>query len=419
MKILHINNYDTLGGASKACFAINNALRAQGIDSEILTQSKLSKSEFVNEFSNTLFKKTTRFFRIGLDLAAIKLFTHPEMGRFSFPYLGVDISKHPKVIEADILHFHWINGGFFSLDTFQKLKNQNKKIVWTFHDMWAFTGGCHYTGGCNKFKTECKFCPYLKKSSEIDLSNKIFNQKKALFNNFDIRIVTCSNWLANETKTSALLKDKTITAIPNPIDINTFSPFDKIEVRKQLNLNQNKKYILFGTMTLADKRKGLFYLLESLRRLGNILDFPKDDIEVLIFGSSKNTDELNLPFKTTSFGRIADTKLLAKIYSAADVFIAPSLEDNLPNTVMESLSCGTPVAAFDIGGMSDMIIHKQNGYLAKPESVESLTEGIVWILSDEQRLLELNNKARNKVITSFTNDIVANMYINVYKDILR
>ncbi len=419
MKILHINNYDTLGGASKACFAINNALRAQGIDSEILTQSKISKLEFVNEFSNTPFQKITRFFRIGLDLTAIKLFTHPEMGRFSFPYLGVDISKHPKVIEADILHFHWINGGFFSLDTLQKLKNQNKKIVWTFHDMWAFTGGCHYTGGCNKFTTECKFCPYLKKSSEIDLSNKIFNQKKSLFENFDINIVTCSNWLANETQKSQLLKDKKTTAIPNPIDINTFFPFDKTEVRKQLNLAPNKKYILFGTMTLADKRKGLYYLLESLNRLWNTSSSGNDNIEVLIFGSSKNTDELKIPFKTTSFGRISDTKLLAKIYSAADVFIAPSLEDNLPNTVMESLSCGTPVAAFDIGGMSDMIVDRENGYLAKPESVESLTEAIIWILSDRERLLALNNKARNKVITSFTNEIVATKYINLYKSILK
>ncbi len=418
MNILHINNYDTLGGASKACMAISSAIRNEGLNSELLVQTKLGGSEFVHEFSDSIIKRTTRLARMGCDMAAIKFCTNPDMGRFSFPYFGVDISGHPKVVAADILHFHWINGGYFSIKTLQKLKELKKPIVWTFHDMWGFTGGCHYTGACSNFLTECRNCPALKKNGICDHSTKIFNLKKELYKDFNLRIVTCSNWLANETKRSVLLKDKTVSAIPNPIDINIFNSFDKIESRRFLNLNPDKKYILFGTMTLSDKRKGLLYLIRSLKKLGNFLANQKDNIEILVFGSSNNTEFVDIPFKTTSLGRISDTNYLAKVYSAADIFIAPSLEDNLPNTVMESLSCGTPVAAFNIGGMSDMIEDKINGYLAIPESIDDLTDGILWLLNDKERLLELSKNARKKVVSSFTNKIVAKQYINVYKTLL-
>ncbi|MFH0734049.1 MAG: glycosyltransferase family 4 protein [bacterium] len=418
MNILHINNYDTIGGATKSCMSIHNALKEEGYNSELLTQTKLSKAKEIYEFSDTTTKKISRFVRMGFDMAAIKLLTIADRGRFSFPYLGADISKHHKVLEADIINLHWVNGGFFSISTLQKLKELNKPIVWTFHDMWAFTGGCHYTGGCLNYITECTNCPCLKKTGIHDYSNKIFLNKIKLFKDFNIHIIACSNWLANETKRSALLNNKAINMIPQPIDINTYNSFDKIESRRLLNLDPNKKYILFGTMTLSDKRKGLLHLIRSLKKLGNFYANQKDNIEVLVFGSANKNELIDIPFKTTSLGRISDTNFLAKIYSAADVFIAPSLEDNLPNTVMESLSCGTPVAAFNIGGMCDMIDHKSNGYLAAPESIDDLTDGILWILNDKDRLVELSKNARKKIVANFTNKIVARQYVNLYNNIL-
>lgn len=418
MKILHINNYDILGGASLACLSINKALHSIGVTSEILTQSKLSNLDFVFEYEPNSLAKLCTNARILLDAAAIRFLTDRSKGRFSFPYIGVDISSHKKVKEADIIHLHWVNGGFFSLNTFKKLKELNKPIVWTFHDMWGFTGGCHYTGKCNNYLSECNNCPALKTGYINKFANKIYLGKKQIFNDFDFFIVTCSNWLANETKSSSLLKNKNTVVIPNPIDVETFKDFDKKESRKILGLSENKKYILFGTMTISDKRKGYHFLLRALKKFANFIVKEKDDYEILIFGSEKNVTLNEIPFKINSFGRLSDPQKLARLYNAADIFIAPSLEDNLPNTVMEALSSGTPVAAFNIGGMPDMIDHKQNGYLALPESIDDLADGIIWLFNQNNRLIELGKNARQKVLSNFTYDIVAKKYLNLYKSIL-
>jgi len=419
MKVLHINNYDILGGASLACLSINKALHSVGISSEILTQTKLSDIEFVNEYDDSFIGKLFTNYRMGVDLFAIKTLTDTSKGRFSFPYIGVDISKHPKVKDADILHLHWINGGFFSIKTFEGLKKLKKPLIWTFHDMWGFTGGCHYTGNCTNYFSECNKCPALRGGIINKIAHKIYNDKQKLFYDFDFSIATCSNWLAEETQKSPLFRNKKVQAIPNPIDINTFDFFDKTESRKLLNLSLDKKYILFGTMTIADKRKGFKYLLRSLKKFANFLAKEKENYEILIFGSEKNVQFDELPFKVNSFGRLKDLQKLARIYNAADIFIAPSLEDNLPNTVMEALSCGTPVIAFNVGGLSDMVEHKTNGYLAHPESVDDLTDGIIWLLKDTDRLLQLSKNARDKVLNNFTYEIVAKKYIDFYKTVLK
>jgi len=418
MKILHVSTYDILGGASKSCYSVFNALRKAGVNSKMLVQTKLSNDNDIYQYETDTLGIVKRFVRKGIDEVLIKIFVDGSRGRFSFPYIGGDITKHFSVLNADIINFHWINGGFFSLSTFEKLKKFNKPIVWTFHDMWGFTGGCHYTGGCEKFTSECKYCPNLKKGKQRDFSYKLFNSKKELFENFNINIVTSSSWLAKETKKSILLGDKNIVTIPTTVNTEIFDFNKKEESRKILGLESDKTYILFGTMTLSDKRKGLHYLIRSLKKMKN---FPQNsrDIELVVFGAEKNTTLGELPFKVNSMGRISDLNTLARLYNAADVFIAPSLEDNLPNTVMESLSCGTPVVAFNIGGMPDMVDHKNNGYLAKTESVDDLTEGILWVLSDKDRLQTLRSNSRQKAVDSFTDEVVAKKYIDFYKTIIK
>ena len=418
MKVLHISTYDILGGASKSCYSVFNALRKNGIESKMLVQTKLSNDDDIVQFETSKIGELKRFFRKGIDEVLIKLFVEGSRGRFSFPYIGADISKHINIIDADIINFHWINGGFFSLDTLIGLKKLNKPIVWTFHDMWAFTGGCHYTGGCEKFTAECKYCPNLKKGASKDFSNSFFQSKKELFEDFDLNIVTSSEWLAKETKKSILLGKKNIVTIPTTVNTEVFEFYQKEESRKILGLENNKTYILFGTMTLADKRKGLHYLIRSLKKLKNFPVNPSD-VELVVFGAEKNTSLNDLPFKVNSVGRVSDLNKLARLYNASDVFIAPSLEDNLPNTVMESLSCGTPVVAFEIGGMPDMIDHKMTGYLAKSESVDDLTEGILWVLNDKNRLNDLRVNSRKKAIENFTDDVVAQKYIDFYKTLLK
>ncbi len=419
MNVIHVCNSDIKGGAAQAAFRINNALVNSVVNSEMLVQQKISKSEFSKSIVNSGTEKYLTYSRIAADLFQMKLFTKEEKGRFSFWNLGTDISKNKLIQNADVIHLHWINEGFLSSKSFYEISKLNKPVVWTLHDMWAFTGGCHYSSGCENFKTNCGNCPYLKFQNENDFSRKIWNKKNEIYPHLNLTIVTCSNWLAEIAKSSSLLRNHKITAIPNPINQNSFHPIEKISARKESNLPFDKKLILFGTMNLKDERKGFSYLKKSLEILKDKLKLNSSGYEIVIFGRAPEDLIKELPFKVNFLGRLSETSKINLCYNAADVFVAPSLEDNLPNTVMESLACGTPVVAFNIGGMPDMIDHKSNGYLANNISADELAEGIFWILEDENRLAKFRENSREKVLTNFTPEIVGNQYKELYEEVLK
>lgn len=419
MKVVHLNANDTRGGASIACLSISKALNNDGVKSTVLVQKKYFANSESTQVSHIFLSRILYSIRFMLDYVSILILTIKKRGRFSFPYFGIDLSKHKLVKDADIIHLHWINGGFISLKTLDMLSKLNKPIVWTFHDMWPFTGGCHYSGDCTNYINTCKNCPCLKSPGDSDLSNKIFNDKKRLYANFKFHAVTCSNWLALEVERSSLLKDNPVIAIPNPIDVDVFKPYTKLSSRRKYNLPLEKTLILFGTMTLGEERKGFKYLREALRLLyENHYEF-RNTVELIIFGASTKKELEKIPFKTNSLGRITNREMLAICYSSADFFVAPSTQDNLPNTVMESLSCGTPVAAFNIGGMPDMIDHKENGFLAQNVNVHSLSEAMKWLIENTEKKGEtLRKNAREKVLQNFTSLQIANEYKQLYQKLL-
>ena len=414
MKIIHLCVTDTLGGAARAAYSLNKVLNNAGINSAMLVQKKFSNDDTVFPFVDSSIEEFNYAKRFIFDYAFITLLTLKERGRFSLPYWGVDITQHTLIKEADILHLHWINQGFFSFKTFQSLAEINKSIVWTFHDMWAFTGGCHYSLDCEKYESDCFNCPALRFPSKNDFSHKTFLKKISLFESFKFNIVTCSNWLAEKVKKSFLLKNYPVTVIPNTLDINIFKPIEKNTARSAFNLAENKFFILFGTMTVNDKRKGFELLKSSLVKLYNNNVSLRDKVEIIVFGSADYKLSSDIPFKTNFLGRIKTDEKIALSYNCADVFVAPSIEDNLPNTVMESLACGTPVAAFNIGGMPDMIEHMINGYLAKPFEIEDLSNGIVWLLQEKGAGKNFQPAARDKVLKNFAPEIVSKKYIQIY-----
>jgi len=418
LKILHLNIDDSKGGASIACQSINSALNSIGVDSSVLVQKKFNVQNKSNEIAGNWISKFFYFIRFTLDFISIYLLTVKQRGRFSFPYWGVDITKHQLVKKADVIHLHWINGGFISIKTFRKLSKLNKPIVWTLHDMWAFTGGCHYAGTCDNYKNQCNNCPSLKFSGMNDFSSRIFKNKIEVYKNLNLSIVTCSNWLARCAGSSRLLNNCNIKVIPNPIDINLFRPLNKNTYRENLNLPVDKFIILFGTMNLKDKRKGFSVLIESLSLLYNEFPEIRPKIEIAVFGTL-SSQNVTLPFKTNFLGKINDINKIVECYNSADVFVAPSIEDNLPNTVMESLACGTPVAAFDIGGMPDMIDHKGNGFLIKGINANELKTAIKWFIDIDESLKKvLSDNARKKVIDNFNPTKIANSYLKLYQEIL-
>ena len=415
MKVVHLNTYNS-GGAGIAGQRLVNALNS--VKPAIATIQTSADATNTTNFSSKFLKlATTTNFVADIAFFALKEANLKYRFAFSPGLFGRDISQSKKVRDADIIHIHWINQGFLSINDLKKLTALGKPIVWTLHDMWAFTGGCHYSGTCDHFKNECGNCYYLNNPNNSDLSHKGWLRKQDFYTTTSkISFVACSNWMAGIAHQSSLLKDFNIEAIPNPVDISLFVPMDKATLRKNRNINPDAHIVLFGAFNILDNRKGISYLIEALNLLKNQIA-PNEKIEIVIFGKNKSFNTDLLPFKVHDFSVITSPIELAEIYNLANVFVMPSLEDNLPNMVMEALSCGTPVVAFNNGGVIDMVIHQENGYLADYLSAEDLANGIVWVLNQKDRSrLQLN--ARKKVENDFSPEIVAKKYIEVYQKLL-
>lgn len=406
MKILIINTAENKGGAAVACNRLHEALLQNGHDSKMLVRQKSSNDSTVFEFTNSPIRKKINLFFFFLELFILKFFKKEGVD-FSLPWFGPALHKHPLVKEADIIHLHWVQNSFLTLNCLNKLQKLGKPIVWTLHDMWAFTGGCHYNIECRKFEISCEHCPQLKNTSILDFSKSTFKSKQKLYSTKNT-IVAPSQWLANEAKSSYLLKNNPIHVIPYNINFDLFKPVNKISAKKSFGIDETKKIILFVSMNVEDHRKGFDYFKQSILELENNIENWCNEYEVLAIG--RNSDIKHFNTKIHYIGRLNDVEKISMAYAAADVFVAPSLQDNLPNTVIESLSCGTPVVAFNIGGMPDMIEHKENGYLASFKNSKSLSEGILHCLSNDMK-----DNCRNKVLNSYSSIIISKKYIDLYK----
>ncbi|MBK2110244.1 glycosyltransferase family 4 protein [Francisella tularensis] len=411
MKILIVNTSDIQGGAARAAYRLHRSLLDANIDSQMLVQSKASDDCTVITEDSRLRRYLNKLRPI-IDGLPVRKYKNKTKTLFSPSWFGFNniVTKINK-INPDIVHLHWINGGMLKIEDIAKIK---APIVWSLHDMWAFTGGCHYDEECQGFLKGCGNCKVLRSSSQNDLSKKVFKRKQKTFNiKKDITIIGLSSWLNECSKNSTLLKTKSHINLPNPIDTDIFKPFDKELSRKLWNLPKDKKLVLFGAMSAtSDPRKGFKQLNQALQKI-----VKTDDIELVVFGSSKPTPAPDFDFKANYLGQLNDDVSLVTLYSAVDVMVVPSLQENLSNTIMESLSCSTPVVAFDIGGNNDMIGHKKNGYLAKPFDSQDLANGIEWVLANDN-YVSLCENARYKVLREFDSKVVAEKYIQLYKETL-
>ena len=423
MKITILSTFDNFGGAAIAASRLNKALNNNGLLSNMLVQDKKGNLPNVESIAQNWFQKKLALLRFALDRYQFAFYEKNKDVRFIFSQakIGVDIHNHPLIQQSDIIHLHWINFGFLSLNSLEKLLITNKPIVWTLHDMWVFTGGCHYSRECINYEKNCGNCvQFLKNPSGNDLSNQVWEHKKEFFSKANVTIVTCSEWLAQKARESSLLKDKTIVSIPNPIDTDVFRPIEKSIARGNFKLSPDKKYILFGAVKISDERKGFAYFAEAISIINEQLIINNIDlvnIEIIIFGQAQASDFEGLPFKVNILGKLSDLETIATAYSAASVFVSPSIEDNLPNTIMESMACGTPVVGFDVGGIPEMINHKKSGYLAKYKSSEDLAKGIYWTLFDANYEALVNN-SRQKVLDNYSEKVVAEKYKKVYQSLI-
>lgn len=410
MKVLIVSTSDISGGAALASFRLMKALQTNGEKAKMLVVNKLSDDISVCQYSPHWWARWKFLLERLRVFVALRL-KKGNLFALDCASFGVDITKTKEFREADIVHLNWVNQGFLSLKGVRKMVLSGKPVVWTMHDAWLSTGVCHVALSCPNYKTECKGCPYLGGiTGKSDLSTKVFNRKKRLFEGSPIEVVTCSDWLRREAMSSRIFTKRRITAIPNVLDSHVFRPLpDKEALRRELGLPLDKRLVLFVAQTADNPMKGMDYLYKALQLLEN----ERDDIALVVIGSWKAEGRPTLRSLSINLGYIVDPCKMAKIYNAADVFVLPSLSENLPNTIMEAMGCALPVVAFQVGGIPEMISHRQTGYLAQYRSAEDLKEGIVYCL-DESRREALSRAALHRALTLYSPQSVAMKYVEVY-----
>jgi glycosyltransferase involved in cell wall biosynthesis len=419
MKILLINKSDRTGGAAVACMRLFRAHQKNKLTVNVLVQEKLLDEPAVISTTTGWISRKINFLRFAWErlLLLYNIGKRENLFAFSPANTGENIAKVTAVQQADILHLHWFNQGFLSLKSLRQLIKLKKPIIWTLHDMWAFTGGCHYSGNCSFYKKKCGFCHFLKNADEFDLSSRVFQKKRKLLENADMTIVTCSKWLADKAKESSLLTKFEIVNIPNPIDTEIFAPKNKLEARKALNLPADKKLILFGAANVLDKRKGIGYLVDAVELLIEKNPEHANKTELVLFGKSNQDISGLFELKINQLNHISSTIDLVNVYNACDLFVLPSLEDNLPNTVMEAMACGVPVVAFHTGGLPEMVEHQKTGYLAEFKNETDFANGINWVLVHANSEFLAEN-CRNKTLTEYSESVVSAKYQEVYRKAL-
>jgi glycosyltransferase involved in cell wall biosynthesis len=404
MKIIHVvaNDY---GGAGRAAKRIVDSLNLIEEDAQLYAEDvTTNNTALINR--TPLTQKKYLFLR---KLNHLLLLVFRPKTMFSIDLFGANILRNKDMKEADILHLHWVNAGVIPFRILKKIGQSNIPVVWTFHDMNPFTGGCHYDQECNKYQTLCTNCP-LSGQSDFRLPLLVQKRKANLISNMNIVGVGCSTWITNSAKSSTIFSKKKIIKIGNTLNFKKYKPQNKEEVRSILGINTKKKIVLFGAIASdKDKRKGLKYLVQAINSL------PVDEYAVAIFGNSVENIGFEKDFEIYKFGNITNEDKLIKVYNSADVFVAPSIQENLSNAVMEALACGTPVVAFDIGGMSDMIIHNQNGYLASPFSGTDLAKGIKSCANNQ----DFRKHARKIVMKKFNQKKIATEYRDLYREMLQ
>ena len=327
-----------------------------------------------------------------------------DSGAFSLSFLGSNISKHELILKADVIYVHWILGGFLSVANLKQLAALGKPMVMIMHDMWSITGGCSYSFDCDKFLSHCNNCPMFPVEKEHDISFRQYKEKKAFYSNFNnLFFISPSHWLADLARRAEITKNKPIVRIPNPIDTTLFKPFDKKIAKKILGLEDYDYVICFGANKVHSPYKGWSYLKDAVHKLKDKIS--NKSIGVLIFGSVATQGiRDSIPFPVKFMGYVRGDYTTNLIYNASDVFLAPSLADNLPTTIIESLCCGTPVVGFRTGGIPEMIDHLKNGYVANYKDADDFSDGIVHCL---------NHQVVGSLLPEFHSDVIMNQHLEL------
>ena len=410
MKILHLSTYDTIGGAARAATRLHVGLGELGVASSMLVRRKRTQLDTVH-VAPPLHRWRWRIWRFIEERCIARNRTGLSNTFFTLGQPAFDLSRHPLVVESDVLHLHWV-GHFQSPATLAALAMLGKPMVWTLHDMRPFTGGCHFSAGCDEYTAVCEKCPQLQHDPNTLTRRNLSAQCEALSG---ITIVAPSRWLADCARHSAAFRDCRVEVIPLGISSREFFPMPQAEARVKLGLELERTYVLFGADGGGELRKGAAELLSAFQRLLAIHPTP-EKLTLLCFGTM-NEQLAALGEKTHALGYLKTAEQLRLAYSAADVFALPSLEDNLPNTMLESLACGTPVAGFDVGGIPDLVLPGVTGALARPGDPQSLASALWEIIRNPVHARTLGQNGADRIASHYTARAEADAYRALYPNV--
>jgi glycosyltransferase involved in cell wall biosynthesis len=401
MKILHISSAHESTGAGKAVLLTHNSLLNKGYNSRILfLKSSIDVENIIQYGRGNLFYLIFRKLITKLDVLPNLFYLNRKNEIFSAGLFGINLNHNSFFLWADVIHVHWINHGFLTINYLNSIK---KPIIWTLRDMWAFTGGCHYSISCNNYKTFCNKCPVLNSNNIFDLSTYLFKNKYNSFQVSKINIVAISDWLKSKALQSKILNNKEIDIIYSGIDTSKFKLLDKSKIRHKLNLTNNDKVILIGANNLNDKYKGLNFIISLLNKINH-------NVIILTFGKS-SINKNDIPQKIYNFNYIEDVTILNELYSCSDIFLSPSIQEAFGKTFVEAQACGLACLCFDDTGPAEIIEHQKTGYVAKYLDLLDLQRGLEFLLTNNLD----QDYIRHRTIELFDINISVDKYIKLYK----
>jgi glycosyltransferase involved in cell wall biosynthesis len=416
MKVLHIASFDVVGGAAIAAYRLHKGLQLIGTSSQMLVANKRTDDETVVPVSP---KRCSFSIRLRRRLKAHYLAREIDLYRSTrdmrFALFSDDRTANPSALVnvlpyADIYNLHWV-ADFVDYRKFFRAINPEQRVVWTLHDMNPFTGGCHYTFECNNFVKMCGTCPALGSKQADDLSSRSFRRKRDALAGLipdRVAIITPSRWMACEAARSALFGRFDIHIVPYGVNTNNFAPRDRQSARNALGIPSDLKIVMFVADRL-DYRKGTDLLPAAVRELDHYTG-------LLSIGPSFRSQKIDIPYFNA--GIISDERLLSFVYSAADLLICPTRQDNLPNVILEAMACGIPVVAFDVGGVSDLVRNNRTGVLVPPEDVSALSRAVRMLITDDALRARLSAESRMIAVTEYPLQRQAERYRKVYEQML-
>lgn len=410
IKVVFLSTTENQGGAAKAVNRLHHEINLKpNISSCMVVKSKLSSDETVQIESGIKKSAFRPFLSPYIDRFIAKVTGSDSRGLMSFGLFGSGMqSVHGS--DTDVICLTWVMGGYLSVEDIGRILSSSV-VVWRLSDVWPFTGGCHYSYGCKGFTGSCDSCPEIDRKVFNPLSSLVLKKKIKAWDTRNLTLVAPSFWMKEMASSSSLFSDVDCRVIHTGVNLNVFKSLNMLDARKALDINTRKRLILFGAAdAVGDERKGYKYLIEALQELSK----NRNDFALVVFGSRLIPEGLG-DIEAFPLGVLDNDNLLAYAYNACDVFVAPSIEENLANTVLESLACGIPVVAFDIGGMPDMIDSGKNGYLAKPRNGRDLMNGISWVLDEDPS--ELKKNAREKAELCFDSVKISQQYAELFREL--